>query len=83
MQKSSLFSTTFLSSVCRCFDNGHSDWYEVIPHCSFDLHLIIRNQHSDVKKFLKEKKVNCVHSEDVFVNGLDVKIDHVVKGELD
>ena len=20
------------------FDNGHSDWYEVIPHCSFDLH---------------------------------------------
>ena len=20
------------------FDNGHSDWCEVIPHCSFDLH---------------------------------------------
>ena len=20
------------------FDDGHSDWYEVIPHCSFDLH---------------------------------------------
>ena len=24
--------------VCRFFDNGHSDWCEVIPHCSFDLH---------------------------------------------
>ena len=20
------------------FDDGHSDWYKVIPHCSFDLH---------------------------------------------
>ena len=19
-------------------DDGHYDWYEVIPHCSFDLH---------------------------------------------
>ena len=24
--------------ICRHFDNGHSDWCEVIPHCSFDLH---------------------------------------------
>ena len=24
--------------VCRLFDVGHSDWCEVIPHCSFDLH---------------------------------------------
>ena len=24
--------------VCRFFDHGHSDWCEVIPHCSFDLH---------------------------------------------
>ena len=24
--------------VCRFFDNGHSDWCEVIPHCGFDLH---------------------------------------------
>ena len=23
--------------VCRFFDDGHSDWCEVIPHCSFDL----------------------------------------------
>ena len=34
----------FLSSfclafiVCRFFDHGHSDRYEVKPHCSFDLH---------------------------------------------
>ena len=24
--------------VCRVFDDGHSDWCEVISHCSFDLH---------------------------------------------
>ena len=24
--------------VCRLFDDGHSDWCEVMPHCSFDLH---------------------------------------------
>ena len=23
---------------CRLFDDGHSDQYEVISHCSFDLH---------------------------------------------
>ena len=24
--------------VCRLFDDSHSDWCEVISHCSFDLH---------------------------------------------
>ena len=24
--------------VCRFFDDGHSDWCEVILQCSFDLH---------------------------------------------
>ena len=24
--------------VCRLFDDGQSDWCEVISHCSFDLH---------------------------------------------
>ena len=24
--------------ICRPFDDGHSEWYEIIPHCSFDLH---------------------------------------------
>ena len=23
---------------CRLFDDGHSDWCEVISHCNFDLH---------------------------------------------
>ena len=27
--------------ICRFFDDGHSDMYEVITHCSFDLHLSI------------------------------------------
>ena len=33
---SSVLSPPFI--VCRFFDDGHSDWYEVITHCSFDLH---------------------------------------------
>ena len=24
--------------ICRFFDDGHSDWSEVVPHSSFDLH---------------------------------------------
>ena len=27
-----------VSSICRLFDDGHSDWSEAISHCSFDLH---------------------------------------------
>ena len=36
--KGFLFSTpspAFI--VCRFFDNSHSDWCEVVPHCGFDL----------------------------------------------
>ena len=39
VQEGSFFSTpspTFI--VYRLFDDGHSDWCGVIPHCSFDLH---------------------------------------------
>ena len=39
MLEDSLFSTpspAFI--VCRLFDDGHSDWCEVVSHCSFDLH---------------------------------------------
>ena len=39
MQERSLFSAPFPAFiVCRLFDDGHSDWCEVISHCSFDLH---------------------------------------------
>ena len=39
VQECSLFSTPSLAfSVCRLFDDGHSDWYEVISHCGFNLH---------------------------------------------
>ena len=24
--------------VCRLFDDGHSDWREMVPHSGFDLH---------------------------------------------
>ena len=38
MQEGSFFSTPFPAFiVCRHFDDGHSDWSEVLPHCSFDL----------------------------------------------
>ena len=39
VQECSLFSTpspTFI--VCSHFDDSHSDWCEVISHCSFDLY---------------------------------------------
>ena len=39
MKECSLVSTpspAFI--VCRIFDDGHSDWCEMISHCSFDLH---------------------------------------------
>jgi len=40
VQEDSLF---YMSSpgfiVSRHFDDGHSDQFEVISHCSFDLHL--------------------------------------------
>ena len=38
-REGSLFSTPFPAFIVSRFsDNGHSDWCEVIPHCSFDLH---------------------------------------------
>ena len=39
VQEGSLFSTPSPAfTVCRLFDEGLSDWCEVISHCSFDLH---------------------------------------------
>ena len=39
VQEGCLFPTPFpLFIVSRFFDDGHSDWNEVIPHCSLDLH---------------------------------------------
>ena len=32
------FSTPSPAFICRLFDDGHSDWCEVVYHCSFDLH---------------------------------------------
>ena len=35
-----LFPTPSLAFfVYRRFNDGHSDWCEVVPHCSFDLHV--------------------------------------------
>ena len=38
------FLHTFSSIYCRLFDDGHSDWCEVISHCSFDLHFFNNEQ---------------------------------------
>ena len=39
VQEGSLFSTPSSAFiVCRLFDDDHSDWCEVKPHCSFDLY---------------------------------------------
>ena len=39
-REGSLFSTTSLALIVDFFYNDHSDWCEVIPHCSFDLQCI-------------------------------------------
>ena len=31
-------ATSGTSIVCSLFDGGHSDWCEMIAHCSFDLY---------------------------------------------
>ena len=42
MQEGSVFSTPSPAFfVCRVFDDGHPDWCEMIPHCSFDLHSLM------------------------------------------
>ena len=39
VQEGSLFSTPSPAFViCGLINDGHSDWYEVVPHSSFDLH---------------------------------------------
>ena len=39
VQEGSLFSTSCtIFIICGFFNDGHSDWCDVIPHCSFDLH---------------------------------------------
>ena len=42
VHKGSLFST-FLPTlvICRLFNDGHSDRYEVIHHCGFDLNFLM------------------------------------------
>ena len=42
VQEGSLFSTQSPAFIlCGHFDDGHSDWCEMIPHFSFDLSFII------------------------------------------
>ena len=39
MHKGFLFSTSSPTiDICCLFDNSHSDWYEMVSHCGFDLH---------------------------------------------
>ena len=44
VRERSLFSTPSAAlTACTFFDDGHSDWCKVIPHCSFDL-LVSNNE---------------------------------------
>ena len=50
------FHTLSCIYYLQTFNDGHSDWCEVIPHCSFDLHFS-GMQKQEVKKHL-EKQAN-------------------------
>ena len=44
VEKRSLFSAPSPAfMVCGLFNDGYSDWSEVIPYCHFDLHLLCIN----------------------------------------
>ena len=44
--------TFFTIIACRLFEDGHSEQYEVIPHCSFGLHFSSNEQHWDLFMYL-------------------------------
>ena len=57
VQEGFLFSTPSPAFViCRLFNDGQSDWCEVVPHCSFDLHFsfffFLRNSRSFMYLFI-------------------------------
>ena len=39
VSKGSIYSTPSPVFICRLFNDGHSDQCEMVPHCSFALHL--------------------------------------------
>ena len=60
VQEHSLFSTpspAFI--VCRLFDDGHSDWCEVIAHCSFGL---LFSNNEDVEHLFMSFLAICMSS---------------------
>ena len=46
--------------ICKLFDGDHYDWYDMIPHCSFDLHFSIR----DIKHLFMYLLAICMSSLD-------------------
>ena len=53
----SLLSTSSPTCViCRVFNDGCSDWCEVIPHCSFDLILLFSFDFSSLLSFIHFKE---------------------------
>ena len=39
MEEGTFFTPSPTLVICRHVNDGHSDWYQVIPHCSFDVQM--------------------------------------------
>ena len=75
MQEGPLFSTLSPAfTLCRFFENDHSDWCEIILHCSFNLHFCDTHTHTHTQKVGPKKVVAKKYISDYwYASNLDIE----------